>query len=275
MINLVICGAGGRMGQTLQALAGKSKEFSVMGLLEAKGHPLVGQDVHGIRVGTDLKKVLSSCEVVIDFTVPESTLKNASLVAESKKAYVVGTTGWSGNKRKVFVRLVSSIPVVFSPNMSLGANLLFEYSEALARVLPEYDVEITEVHHNLKKDSPSGTAQRLAEGVAKGHGRADQYVYGRHGILGSRKTGEIGIHSLRGGDAVGDHTVFFIGQGERIELTHRATSRDAFANGALTAAKWLVGREPGLYDMRDVLKDRTGDLVKAELKNAKQVQNFL
>ena len=252
MIRLGICGAGGRMGSAILSLAVKDKDIQVTGLVEAPGYPLVGKDVQGVALRGGLREVVDKCDVIIDFTSPASTLENAQVLARSGKALVVGTTGLQGKDRELFIQTVKAIPVVFSPNMSLGANLLFEYVEAMARLLPGYDAEIVEIHHNLKKDAPSGTAHRLAESVQRGKQGGD-FVYGRQGLVGERKPSEIGVHALRGGDVVGDHTVFFMGNGERVELIHRVTSREAFANGALTAAKWLGGKPAGLYDMRDVL----------------------
>jgi 4-hydroxy-tetrahydrodipicolinate reductase len=205
----------------------------------------------------------------VDFTVVRSTadyrVQYASALTAGKTAIVVCTwdgtaganakvyvNGIDGAKREELARTVKNIPVVLSPNMSLSANVLFDMVETLARALPGYDAEIFEIHHNKKKDAPSGTAKRLAESVKKGRA-AGEFVFGRSGLVGERTPQEIGVHALRGGDVVGDHTVFFIGNGERIELAHRVTSRNAFAAGALVAAKWLARQPAGLYDMRDVL----------------------
>jgi 4-hydroxy-tetrahydrodipicolinate reductase len=167
---------------------------------------------------------------------------------------VIGTTGIVGTQRDALAAAVKGIPCVLSSNMSLSANVLFDVAERVARALPGYDNEVVEIHHNQKKDSPSGTAQTLAEAVKRGKGRGN-FVYGRHGLVGARTSDEIGVHAVRGGDVVGDHTVLFLGVGERIELVHRVTSRDALAGGAIVAAKWLIqNKKPaGLYDMRDVL----------------------
>jgi 4-hydroxy-tetrahydrodipicolinate reductase len=244
MTKIVICGGAGRMGQAILALALKNKNLAVAGLVEAANHPLTGRLLNGVPVRTDLAAAARDADVVIDFTAPESTARNAG---------IVGTTGLEGKLRQTFLRGVRKIPVVFSPNMSLGANVLFDAVERLARLLPAYDAEISEIHHNLKKDAPSGTARRLAESVVRARGKSAFLIFGRNGLVGARKPGEVGVHALRGGDVVGDHTVFFMGPGERVELTHRAASRDAFAAGALTAAQWVVRQKPGLYDMSDVL----------------------
>jgi 4-hydroxy-tetrahydrodipicolinate reductase len=252
MIKLAICGAGGRMGQAILSLALKDKSLSVSGLVERADSPLVGKKFQDIPVAGNLKDALKGADVVIDFTAAESTVKNAADVAAAGRALVVGTTGITGPLKETFLEGVKNIPVVFSPNMSLSANVMFDVAETVARLLPQYDAEVVEIHHSLKKDSPSGTAQRLAESVQKGRGKG-RFVYGRQGLVGERKAEEIGVHAVRGGDVVGDHTVFFMGAGERIELVHRVASREAFAAGALVAAKWLVGKPAGLYDMRDVL----------------------
>jgi 4-hydroxy-tetrahydrodipicolinate reductase len=249
MIKLAILGMG-RMGQAILGQALKDKDVQVAALMDRTG----GRTPHGQDIITDLEVVLKTADVLIDFTAPEAVLANASQVAKAGKAYVVGTTGLVGEKRGLFLKAVAGIPCVFSSNMSLSANVMFDAAERVARALPGYDNEIVEIHHNLKKDAPSGTAQTLAEAVQKGKG-SGQFTYGRHGLVGERKKGEIGVHAVRGGDVVGDHTVLFLGAGERIELVHRVTSRDAFAQGAVVAAKWLLqkNKPAGLYDMRDVL----------------------
>jgi 4-hydroxy-tetrahydrodipicolinate reductase len=250
MTKIAILGASGRMGQAILGQAVKDKTVSLAALVDRTG----GKTPDGRDVTADLDAALNAADVLIDFTGPEATLLNAPKVAKAGKAYVVGTTGLVGDKRAAFVAAVKGIPVVLSSNMSLSANVMFDVAERVARALPGYDNEIVEIHHNLKKDSPSGTAQTLAESVQRGKGLGD-FVYGRQGLVGERKASEIGVHAVRGGDVVGDHTVLFLGAGERIELVHRVTSRDAFAQGAVVAAKWLVqNKKPaGLYDMRDVL----------------------
>jgi 4-hydroxy-tetrahydrodipicolinate reductase len=249
MIRLAIVGMG-RMGQAILAQARKDKGLEAAVLVGRKA----GRTPDGQEIVSDLGAALKAADVLIDFTGPEATLANAPAVAKAGKALVVGTTGLTGNLRERFVSAVKPIPCVLSSNMSLSANVMFDLAERVARSLPAYDAEVVEIHHNLKKDAPSGTAQTLAESVRKGKG-AGSFVHGRHGLVGERKKEEIGVHAVRGGDVVGDHTVLFLGQGERIELVHRVTSRDAFAQGALSAAKWLVSNKKpaGLYDMRDVL----------------------
>ena len=251
-LSIGILGAGGRMGQAIAALAAEDAGLSIGGLLEAHDSPNLGKTFYGVPVTDQLQDVLGKAQVFIDFTSPPAALGHATAIAAAGKPLVIGTTGIDGAKREELARTVKNIPVVVSPNMSLSANVLFDMVETLARALPGYDAEIFEIHHNKKKDAPSGTAKRLAESVKKGRA-AGEFVFGRSGLVGERTPQEIGVHALRGGDVVGDHTVFFIGNGERIELAHRVTSRNAFAAGALVAAKWLVRQPAGLYDMRDVL----------------------
>lgn len=249
MIRLGILGAAGRMGRFILAQALARKDIEVTGLVDREPGRVDGRDITA-----SLEDVLEKVDVVIDFTGAEATLLNAPKVVRAGVGYVVGSTGIVGDKRELFTAMVKDIPCVFSSNMSLSANVLFDVAERVARSLPGYDSEVVEIHHNLKKDSPSGTAQTLAESVQRGKG-GGSFLYGRHGLLGERKKEEIGIHALRGGDVVGDHTVFFLGAGERIELVHRVTSREAFAQGAVVAAQWLKEEKKpaGLYDMRDVL----------------------
>jgi 4-hydroxy-tetrahydrodipicolinate reductase len=249
MVKIAIIGAG-RMGRAILGRAAADASVRVSAIVDRSG----GKSLDGVAVTADVGAALTAADVLIDFTGPEATLQIAPQVAKAGKAYVVGTTGLVGDKYEAFSAAVKGIPTVFSANMSLSANVMFDVAERVARALPGYDNEIVEIHHNLKKDAPSGTARTLAESVRKGKGAGD-FVYGREGIVGARKKDEIGVHAVRGGDVVGDHTVLFLGAGERIELVHRVTSRDAFAQGAVAAAKWLVSNKKpaGLYDMRDVL----------------------
>ena len=239
-VKLAVCGALGRMGSRIAALAENDARFEVVAKVDRSDN---------------LSEVLPLVQVVIDFTAPESTAGIAERTAQAKKALVVGTTGLSSGGVQKLRSLSRRIPLVFSPNMSVGVNTLFKLVEAAAKTLAHYDIEIVEAHHNLKKDAPSGTAMKLADIAAEFSGRlAKDFVYGRRGIVGPRTKKEIGISAVRGGDIVGDHTVFLAGPGERLELTHRAHSRDAFAAGALQAAAWVVHQKPGFYSMRDVLK---------------------
>ena len=247
---IIICGAAGRMGTRLIALAGQDQRFSVAGAVDREA-----QTAGAVSIVTDMSSVISSGDVVIDFTTAEATMEHLAVCRKAGKALVIGSTGITEQQRAVLKEASRDIPIVFSPNMSLGVNLLFRLVQEVARAIPGYDVEIVELHHNQKKDAPSGTAVKLAENIAEALNRdMDKIgVYGREGIVGPRTKEEIGVMAVRGGDIVGDHTVYFIGTGERIELTHRAHSRDTFAAGALTAAHWVAGKTPGLYDMQDVL----------------------
>ena len=234
-----------------------------MGAVERKGHAAVGEDAGEVagcgRLGvpvTDDLTIADGAEVLIDFTTPDATLAHLEVMAARRKAMVIGTTGFSPDQLAELRTRARPIPCVFSPNMSVGVNVMLKVLADMARTLgEEYDIEILEAHHRLKKDAPSGTALKMAQVLAKAMGRDLDAVaaYGRKGMIGKRKRGEIGIQVIRAGDIVGDHTVLFGGMGERIELTHRAQSRDTFARGALRAARWVVKQPAGLYDMQDVL----------------------
>lgn len=251
-VKVGVLGAGGRMGRAIAEVASQDPAVTLAALIEARGSAAVGEERYGLRVTDNLASSLAGLNALIDFTSPSACLDHAVLAAQGPVPLVVGTTGVDEAGRKKLNELAQKIPIVFSPNMSVSANILFDVAERVAGLLPGYDAEVLEIHHNLKKDSPSGTAQRLADAVQRGR-KAGRFVYGRHGLVGEREKEEIGVHAVRGGDVVGDHTVLFLGNGERIELVHRVTSRRAFASGAVVAAKWVVGKPVGLYDMRDVL----------------------
>lgn len=221
----------------------------------APQHPQL-QVVGQIDQGDDLRAVIGQGDVVIDFSSHNATPGIVQLCAEYKKAMVIGTTGHSDKARSDFSAASARIPLVLSSNFSTGVNTLFWLTRKAAEILgPDFDLEIVEMHHRLKRDAPSGTAKTLAEILAEvRREQLDQVVrHGRVGIVGERTNAEIGMHSVRGGDVVGDHTVMFAGPGERVELTHKASSRETFANGALRAAEWVAKQKPGLYDMLDVL----------------------
>lgn len=252
------------MGMSVASLAGADGDIELVGATEAAGHVSVGCGLGdfvagagpGVSVSDSIEEAARDADVIIDFTVPEATLAHAEYSVRNGKSMVIGTTGFEPEQREELLSLLERIPCVFSPNMSVGINVLFEISRQVASHLGEsYDPEIFETHHRAKADSPSGTAIALAEAVAAGLGSELQDVarYERHGRIGARGKGEIGIQTLRGGDVVGDHTVMFLGDGERVELTHRATSRENFSAGAIRAAKWIPGKSPGIYAMRDVL----------------------
>jgi len=256
MPNIIVCGAAGRMGKTIIQLANADSELNVTGAVEADSSPAIGTGKPAIVKSSDIEKIINKGDIIVDFTVPSNTVKNLEIAVKKGVSIVVGTTGvYDGEYKGILQNAAKKIPVVASPNMSIGINILIDLVENLAKKIPNYDVEVVELHHNKKKDAPSGTAIRLAEAVASGMGKdlKDCGVYGRHGLEESRNLGEIGIHAIRAGDIVGEHTVYFAGNGERIEISHKATSRDNLASGALKACKWLEGKPAGLYDMRDVL----------------------
>ncbi|MDR3256345.1 MAG: 4-hydroxy-tetrahydrodipicolinate reductase [Endomicrobium sp.] len=254
-MRITVCGAAGRMGQSILTIVKSDEGIQIIGALECNGNEAIGTGDPIIYSVSDLEKLLSETDALIDFTNPCSALKNLEIAKKRKVPVVIGTTGFTEEQKKKITEISKNIPIVFSPNMSVGVNILFKLVEAVAKTVPDYDIEIVELHHNKKKDSPSGTAVKLAEIAASSIGKNinDVGVYGRHFADSVRKKDEIGVLSVRAGDIVGDHTVYFVGNGERIELTHRAHSRDTFAAGAVRAAKWIVNQTPGLYDMADVL----------------------
>jgi 4-hydroxy-tetrahydrodipicolinate reductase len=254
-MRLAICGAAGKMGQAIIAIAKEDTDIRISGALEYDSNKAIGTGDPIISSVKDLEKILKDSDAIIDFTNPESALKNLEVAVKQKVSVVIGTTGFSEGQKKQIKEASKVIPIVFSPNMSVGVNILFNLVEEVAKKVPDYDIEIVEVHHNKKKDSPSGTAVKLAEVAASSIGKDinEVGVYGRHSANDLRKKDEIGVLSIRAGDIVGDHTVYFAGPGERIELVHRSHSRDTFATGAVRAAKWVVDKKSGLYDMSDVL----------------------
>ncbi len=263
-VRTIITGAAGRMGRRLVALTQETDGVSLSGAIEMPGHSLLGHDAGSVaQIGPTrvlLTESLPSCladsDVVIDFTGPTSCLTHLEQVVAWSKAMVIGTTGFSDQELLRLKSLAAKIPCVFSPNMSVGVNVLVNTIGKIAQSLGEsYNIEVIEAHHNKKQDAPSGTALRLAEALAEGMGWSlkDVGVFARHGITGERRTREIGVQTIRAGDIVGDHTILFGGPGERIEITHRAHTRDTFARGALRAAQWVARQPPGLYSMTDVL----------------------
>jgi len=265
MARVVVCGAMGRMGRAvLSVLRERPFGLALSGAVEAPGHPLIGQDAleaagagkSGVPVTDDFTKAIASADVAIDFTHAASSVSHARQASAAGKAIVIGSTGFAPEQVSEVREAAKGIPCVLSPNMSVGVNLMFKLAADAAGVLgDEYDVEIIEVHHRFKKDSPSGTAVKLADSVAAALGRdmKDAGIYGRRGIVGERSRKEIGVFAVRAGDVVGEHTLVFGGIGERFEITHRAHSRETFARGAARAAAWVAGKPPGLYDMRAVL----------------------
>lgn len=263
-VRIAIAGAAGRMGRMLTAELDRTEGAVLVAGSEPAGSNAAGQDMgelagigrRGVAVSTDAASLFAAADVAIDFTAPAATLAHARLAAATGKGLVVGTTGLSPDDRAAIAELAAAAPIVLAPNMSLAVNLLMGLVEQVAAALdPDYDIEIVEMHHRHKVDAPSGTALGLGEAAARGRRvRLDETaVRVRDGHTGARQRGTIGFATLRGGDVVGDHSVVFAANGERLELTHRASSREIYARGAVRAAMWLAGRPPGLYDMMDVL----------------------
>ncbi len=241
MIRLLINGSKGRMGKSLVACAAEDPELTVSAEVDE---------------GDDFSAALAGCDAVIDFTHAPATAAVAEACATAGKPLVIGTTGHTDEDRSRISACSKRIPIVFAPNFSVGVNTLFWLTQKAAEILgADFDLEVVEMHHRLKKDSPSGTARRLAEILAEARGLSYEkaVLHGREGMVGERTKTEIGMHAIRGGDVVGDHTVIFANAGERLELTHKASSRETFAKGALRAANWSASKPPGLYDMQDVL----------------------
>ncbi len=264
MTKIAITGVCGRMGKSIASVAVGRSDMELVGATEVSGHISIGCEVRefiadvesNITISEDISDAAAEADVIIDFTSSEATLCHAEYSVQNSKHMVIGTTGFSPEQREKLLFLLRRIPCVFAPNMSIGINILLEVSRQVAACLGGgYDAEIVEAHHRAKADSPSGTAIALAESVADGLGTklSDVARYERYGRIGARSKGEIGIQTIRGGDVVGDHTVMFLGDGERVELSHRATTRENFSLGALRAAKWIIGKPSQIYTMRDVL----------------------
>ncbi len=263
MMNVAIAGISGRMGRALLEAVLAASDMRLHAALDRAGSPALEGDagalvggLSGVKVSADAAVVLSGADVLIDFTRPEATLHHLGVCVEQRVGLVIGTTGFDAAGKAAIEQAAKSIPVVFAPNMSVGVNLALKLLDMAARVLDEdFDIEITEAHHRHKVDAPSGTALRMGEVIANALGRdlKSCAVYGREGVTGERDSRTIGFATLRGGDIVGDHTVMFAGIGERLEITHKASSRMTFALGALRAARYLLGKPDGLFDMQDVL----------------------
>ncbi len=264
MTKVSIMGVAGRMGRSIYHLLDAEDDIQIVGATEIDSHPDMGKDI-GLVVGDrqigavltdDIDEACSEADVIVDFTTPASTMNHAEYAGSTAKAMVIGTTGFDDNQKSELIGLAKNFPCVFSPNMSIGVNVMFEATKRLAEVLgDDFDVEIIEAHHKHKVDAPSGTALKLGEAAAEGLARDFSSVarYERHGTIGERKEKEIGMQTIRAGDIVGEHTVMFCGAGERIELTHRAMSRDNFAKGVVRAVKWIPAKPAGIYTMKEVL----------------------
>ena len=263
ILNIAVAGSSGRMGRALLAAVIKDSGLHLHAALEMDGSPYLGKDVSeltgdlGSVVITDnFSAVLPGCDVLIDFTQPEGTIKHLSVCRAEGIKMVIGTTGFSVEQKEALKVASEDIALVVAPNMSVGVNVTFKLLDIAAKVLGEgYDIEIVEAHHRHKVDAPSGTALHMGEIMAKatGNNLSEVAIYGREGVTGERSSRTIGFSTIRGGDIVGDHTVMFAGTGERIEISHKASNRATFTNGALRAARFLVGKDKGLFDMQDVL----------------------
>jgi len=262
-VRLAIAGAGGRMGRALLEAGSADAGTAVAAALDVAGSPFSGRDAgelaagaKGVRIGSDPAAALAAADVLVDFTRPAGTLAHLAACVACAKPIVIGTTGFEPGQAAKIHEASRAIPVVFAPNFAIGVLVMMKLVDLASRALgPAYDVEVFELHHKLKVDAPSGTALKLGEVAAAARGTTldKDGVFARHGVTGERRAGTLGFSVARGGDVIGDHTVYFLGTGERIELTHRSASRATYAQGAIRAAKWLHGRAPGLYDMDDVL----------------------
>ncbi len=264
MLNMIVSGASGRMGSRIITLSQDIEELKLVGALERSDSADLGKDIGeviglgtlGVKITDNINDISGKINLLIDFSSPSAAVKCLRSISGDPIPVVIGTTGFSKDETEYIKLYAQNTPCVFAPNMSVGVNLLLKVLSDIAKVTgDDYDVEIVEAHHRLKKDAPSGTAMKMAQVLAASLGRNldDNAVYARHGLIGERSEKEIGIQTVRAGDIVGEHTVLFGGLGERIEITHKASSRDTFARGALKAAQWVHKQTPGLYDMQDVL----------------------
>ncbi len=261
MIKVCVTGAAGKMGKTIINVVSSDKEAKLVGATEVKNSPFIGLDAgevagsgkSGVIIEDSLDKAIKDSDVVIDFTSIQSFDEHLSCVLKNKKAFVCGTTGLPNEKIEKAKEAGKEIPIIWAPNFSVGITLLNKITEICAEVLNDnFDAEIMEIHHRMKKDAPSGTAIKLLNTLKKIY-KSEDVIYGREGLIGERPTKQIGVSTLRGGDVVGEHTVYFFGQGERLELTHKASSRETFARGALRAAKYILQNGKGFYTMEEIL----------------------
>ncbi|MFQ5559239.1 MAG: 4-hydroxy-tetrahydrodipicolinate reductase [Nitrospinota bacterium] len=264
MIKAIVTGAAGRMGKSIIGNIADTENIDLSGATENNGSGSIGRDAgevagtgkNGVTISGSIQEVIGDGDVIIDFTAPEATMQHVEAAVRSKKGIVIGTTGLSDAQVSTIKNASKEIKIVFAPNMSVGVNVMWKMLGEMAKILgDDFDVEVIEAHHRLKKDAPSGTANRILEILCDSLGRdlKKDPIYERKGIIGERGKKEIGMQTIRAGDIVGDHTVIFGGQGERLELTHKASNRDNFAKGAVRAAIWLEDKGPGLFDMQDVL----------------------
>jgi 4-hydroxy-tetrahydrodipicolinate reductase len=263
MAKIIVAGAAGRMGRMLINLTAQDRVHSLVGAVEAAGVAAIGRDsgdvagsgANGIPISTDYASIAAPDTVTLDFTTAEASLAHLEIAARNGAAIVIGSTGFTPEMEKRAAAIALRTRTVIAPNMSIGVNVLSKVVSEVAAILTDFDAEVVEIHHRTKVDAPSGTALALGRAIAAARRKdfTSNAIYGREGITGVRPADKIGVLSIRAGDAVGDHTVIFGGPGERLELTHRAQSREGLARGALRAAGWVVSQKPGLYSMRDVL----------------------
>lgn len=258
MYKIIVCGACGRMGRELIRVIDELEDIQLVGAIEAPNHPCMARKIGKIEVSFNLEESIQEGAVVVEFTTTSATLEHLGIAKRKGTPMVIGTTGFKDEEYSIIEEASQEIPILLSPNMSVGINLMYNLVKQASQILQgkKFDHEIIELHHRLKKDAPSGTAKKIAEIIAEATGKdlSENLVYGRKGITGERTEQEIGIHSVRGGTAVGEHTVVFAGNGERLEITHRADSRRIYALGAVLAAQFITGKEKGLYDLQDALK---------------------
>jgi 4-hydroxy-tetrahydrodipicolinate reductase len=253
MITIILCGAAGRMGREIITAARACDDIKIIAGIEASGNECIGKKISDIAIEDDITKVIQSADCVVDFTNHTATIETLKKIKRYKKPFVTGTTGFSEKEFKDINEVSKEFPLLWSPNMSMGVNYLYTLVKSTTTALLDYDVEIIETHHKAKKDAPSGTAKAIAN-IVKGVRPETKFTYGREGMIGERKRGEVCIHAVRGGDVAGEHRVLFFGEGEFLELRHYATSRRCFAVGALAAVRFIVDKPPGLYSIQDILK---------------------
>ncbi|ADG13380.1 dihydrodipicolinate reductase [Methanocaldococcus infernus ME] len=267
MIKVVVTGALGRMGSNIIKTILQQEDMKLVAAFEAPNNPNIGKDVGELlglgklniklESAENLDKVLKEVkpDVLVDFTIAHACVENVKIAARNKVKLVIGTTGFTEEQRKEMLKSIeeNKVPAVISENFAIGVNIFFKILEILAKKLGDYDIEIIEIHHRYKKDAPSGTALKAAEIIKSNRSRESYFIYGRKGLVGERKKEEIGIHAVRCGDVVGEHTVIFAGDGERLEITHKASSRQAFVNGVILAIRFIKDKEEGIYDTFDVL----------------------
>lgn len=235
MLKVILVGACGKMSSAVVSALANEKDIKIIGGIEGAGHPLIGQPIGDGFIQTNLNSIIKDTDVVVEFAIPEITLDNVKIAAKASKPYIIGTTGLKDIAE--IKKYSKKIPILISPNFSLGVNALFRITENATKILSDFDVEIIEAHHKMKKDAPSGTAKKLAETIQEARGKKQ----------------DVRVHSIRAGDIVGEHNVMFIGNGERLELIHHATSRNAFASGVVKAIRFITNQKPGFYDMQDVI----------------------